>query len=212
MDKYYRSLKYSKKTKDNRHTGQRVGKTQRHNGDHHYRKGGKLGRKEKSHYRRSHLKKVVENNTRGKRAESYEEDGWYDWCTDLGLDEHGEPVCNGYNLIAIVGALPVQTTYRCRTPQNIASNWSGCEDVDPSPCSYRPCKWRGQHGTYTSKKKRWEAEGYTYRNGMRQNPRYITKRMMKPLRHGMRYREGLPYHGTDQMKEYRGMVVMGRIR
>jgi hypothetical protein len=113
--------------------------------------------------------------------------------------------------VAIDGATPCSVKYKTPLRGNqffgYDSNYGQEAEIYDGPA-----QWRGQHGIYTSKKKRWEAEGYTYRNGMRQNPRYLTKRMMKPLRHGLRYKEGLPYHGTDQMKEYEGMTVSRRNR
>jgi hypothetical protein len=53
MDKYSRERKYSKSKRPNRHCGQQIGGTQRHNGLNHYRNMGTILHKQKSQRRRA---------------------------------------------------------------------------------------------------------------------------------------------------------------
>ena len=160
MDKYSRERKYSKSKRPNRHCGQQIGGTQRHNGLNHYRKMGTILHKQKSQRRRAHFKNIIYDTMNQEdlyKGATYEEAADYDWC-----DEHGEPTCNGSVVIGLVSPPPVQIQYQ--HPFNSFNNSKGCSS-GMGRSHGAPRIWHSNRTgqKYNSKRERWEAEGDEHR-------------------------------------------------
>ena len=144
MDKYSRERKYIKSKRPNRHCGQQIGGTQRHNGLNHYRKMGTILHKQKSQRRRAHSKNIVDTLK--------QEAADYDWC-----DEHDE--LNGSVVIGLISPPPVQIQY-----QHSFNNSKDCSS-GMGRSHGAPRVWHSNRTgrRYNSKRERWEAEGDEHR-------------------------------------------------